>query len=86
MEISSKELSDNDTILKYLDSRNRIVEIAFLLSGNGCTIQYVEPPARPDALPDERIVRWSTGHAYRTWTDEGKTKFTQLPNSDEWYY
>ena len=47
------EYCDNNTLLKYYDAKDRIVEIAFITSGNGCTIQYDVSMERPD----ERIVR-----------------------------
>ena len=47
------EYCDNNTLLKYYDAKDRIVEIAFITSGNGCTIQYDVSLERPD----ERIVR-----------------------------
>lgn len=76
------EFCDNNTLLKYYDAQDRIVEIAFITSGNGCTIQYDVSLERPD----ERIVRWDNGEVYRTWTEEGKTKFVRLNNVQEWHY
>jgi len=86
MDIASNETFDAEGLVKYYDRYGRIVEIAFLKSGSGCTIQYIEAPARPDALPDERIIRWSTGHTYRTWKKDGKTKFAQLSVVEDWHY
>lgn len=68
------EFCDNYTLLKYYDAKDRIVEIAFISSGNSCTIKYDVSLERPD----ERIVRWNNGEVYRTWTEEGKTKFVRL--------
>ena len=82
-EYATHKTFEDEGLVKYYDGRGRIVEIAFLHSGNGCTIEYIEPPARPDALQDERIVRWHSGETYRTWTDEGKTKFLQLEVRNE---
>ena len=76
------EFCDNNTLLKYYDSQDRIVEIAFITSGNGCTIQYDVSLERPD----ERIVRWDNGEVFRTWTEEGKTKFVRLNDVQEWHY
>jgi len=76
------EFCDNNTLLKYYDSQDRIVEIAFITSGNGCTIQYDVSMERPD----ERIVRWDNGEVFRTWTEEGKTKFVRLNDVQEWHY
>jgi hypothetical protein len=76
------EFCDNNTLLKYYDAQDRIVEIAFITSGNGCTIQYDVSMERPD----ERIVRWDNGEVYRTWTEEGKTKFVRLNDVQEWHY
>ena len=76
------ESCDNNTLVKYYDSQNRIVEIAFITSGNGCTIQYDVSLERPD----ERIVRWNNGEVFRTWTEEGKTKFVRLNDVQEWHY
>ena len=76
------EFCDNNTLLKYYDSQDRIVEIAFITSGNGCTIQYDVSLERPD----ERIVRWDNGEVYRTWTEEGKTKFVRLNDVQDWHY
>jgi hypothetical protein len=76
------EFCDNNTLLKYYDSQDRIVEIAFITSGNGCTIQYDVSMERPD----ERIVRWDNGEVYRTWTEDGKTKFVRLNDVQEWHY
>lgn len=76
------EFCDNNTLLKYYDSQDRIVEIAFITSGNGCTIQYDVSMERPD----ERIVRWDNGEVYRTWTEEGKTKFVRLNDVQDWHY
>ena len=70
----SKTFAD-EGLVKYYDDTGRIIEIAFLRSGNGCTITYIEP-SEP-AHVNERIVHWSTGHRYRTWEDNGKTKFIQ---------
>ena len=86
MEVVREEKFENEGLVKSYDRQGRIVEIAFLQSGNGCTIQYIEAPVRPDALPDERIVRWNNGEVYRTWTDEGKTKFTRLKDEQDWHY
>lgn len=69
-------------MLKYYDSQDRIVEIAFITSGNGCTIQYDVSLDRPD----ERIVRWNNGEVYRTWTEDGKTKLVRLNDVQEWHY
>lgn len=82
-EYATHKTFEDEGLVKYYDGRGRIVEIAFLRSGNGCTIEYIEPQARPDALQDERIVRWHSGETYRTWTDEGKTKFVQLEARNE---
>lgn len=82
MDIVRHEVCDNNTLLKYYDSQERIVEIAFLTSGNGCTIQYDVSLDRQD----ERIVRWNNGKVYRTWTEDGKTKFVRLNNVQEWHY
>ncbi len=76
------EYCDNNTLLKYYDAKDRIVEIAFITSGNGCTIQYDVSIERPD----ERIVRWDNGEVFRTWTEEGKTKFVRLNDVQEWHY
>lgn len=76
------EFCDNNTLLKYYDAKDRIVEIAFITSGNGCTIQYDVSLERPD----ERIVRWDNGEVFRTWTEEGKTKFVRLNDVQEWHY
>lgn len=76
------EYCDNNTLLKYYDAKDRIVEIAFITSGNGCTIQYDVSLERPD----ERIVRWNNGEVFRTWTEEGKTKFVRLNDVQEWHY
>lgn len=76
------ESCDNNTLLKYYDAKDRIVEIAFITSGNGCTIQYDVSLERPD----ERIVRWDNGEVFRTWTEEGKTKFVRLNDVQEWHY
>lgn len=76
------ESCDNNTLVKYYDSQDRIVEIAFLTSGNGCTIQYDVSLERPD----ERIVRWDNGEVFRTWTEDGKTKFVRLNDVQEWHY
>jgi len=76
------EYCDNNTLLKYYDAKDRIVEIAFITSGNGCTIQYDVSLERPD----ERIVRWDNGEVFRTWTEEGKTKFVRLNDVQEWHY
>lgn len=76
------EFCDNNTLLKYYDSQDRIVEIAFITSGNGCTIQYDVSMERPD----ERIVRWDNGEVYRTWIEEGKTKFVRLNDVQDWHY
>lgn len=76
------EYCDNNTLLKYYDAKGRIVEIAFITSGNGCTIQYDVSLERPD----ERIVRWDNGEVFRTWTEEGKTKFVRLNDVQEWHY
>lgn len=76
------EFCDNNTLLKYYDAQDRIVEIAFINSGNGCTIQYDVSIERPD----ERIVRWDNGEVFRTWTEDGKTKFVRLNNVQEWHY
>ena len=76
------EFCDNNTLLKYYDAQDRIVEIAFIASGNGCTIQYDVSLERPD----ERIVRWDNGEVFRTWTEEGKTKFVRLNDVQEWHY
>ncbi|GEM_PF-6364411 len=76
------EFCDNNTLLKYYDAQDRIVEIAFITSGNGCTIQYDVSLERPD----ERIVRWDNGEVFRTWTEEGKTKFVRLNDVQEWHY
>lgn len=76
------EFCDNNTLLKYYDAKDRIVEIAFITSGNGCTIQYDVSIERPD----ERIVRWDNGEVFRTWTEEGKTKFVRLNDVQEWHY
>lgn len=82
MDIVRHESCDNNTLVKYYDSQDRIVEIAFIISGNGCTIQYDVSLERPD----ERIVRWNNGEVYRTWTEEGKTKFVRLNDVQDWYY
>ena len=76
------EFCDNNTLLKYYDAKDRIVEIAFITSGNGCTIQYDVSIERPD----ERIVRWDNGEVFRTWTEDGKTKFVRLNDVQEWHY
>ena len=76
------EFCDNNTLLKYYDAKDRIVEIAFITSGNGCTIQYDVSLERPD----ERIVRWDNGEVFRTWTEDGKTKFVRLNDVQEWHY
>ena len=76
------EYCDNNTLLKYYDAKDRIVEIAFITSGNGCTIQYDVSLERPD----ERIVRWDNGEVFRTWTEDGKTKFVRLNDVQEWHY
>lgn len=76
------EFCDNNTLLKYYDAKERIVEIAFITSGNGCTIQYDVSLERPD----ERIVRWDNGEVFRTWTEDGKTKFVRLNDVQEWHY
>ena len=76
------EYCDNNTLLKYYDAKDRIVEIAFITSGNGCTIQYDVSIERPD----ERIVRWDNGEVFRTWTEDGKTKFVRLNDVQEWHY
>ena len=76
------EFCDNNTMLKYYDAKDRIVEIAFITSGNGCTIQYDVSIERPN----ERIVRWDNGEVFRTWTEEGKTKFVRLNDVQEWHY
>lgn len=76
------ESCDNNTLLKYYDAKDRIVEIAFITSGNGCTIQYDVSLERPD----ERIVRWDNGEVFRTWTEDGKTKFVRLNDVQEWHY
>ena len=76
------EYCDNNTLLKYYDAKDRIVEIAFITSGNGCTIQYDVSLDRPD----ERIVRWNNGEVYRTWTEDGKTKLVRLNDVQEWHY
>lgn len=86
MDVVREEKFENEGLVKSYDRQGRIVEIAFMQSGNGCTIQYIEGPARPDALPDERIVRWNNGEVYRTWKDEGKTKFTRLKDEQDWHY
>lgn len=82
MDIVRHKFCDNNTLLKYYDSQDRIVEIAFLASGHGCTIQYDVSRERPD----ERIVRWDNGEVYRTWAEEGKTKFVRLNDVQEWHY
>lgn len=82
MDIVRHEVCDNNTLLKYYDSQDRIVEIAFITSGNGCTIQYDVSLDRPD----ERIVRWNNGEVYRTWTEDGKTKLVMLNDVQEWHY
>lgn len=82
MDIVRHEVCDNNTLLKYYDSQDRIVEIAFITSGNGCTIQYDVSLYRPD----ERIVRWNNGEVYRTWTEDGKTKLVRLNDVQEWHY
>lgn len=76
------EFCDDNTLLKYYDAQDRIVEIAFITSGNGCTIQYDVSLERPD----ERIVRWDNGEVFRTWTEDGKTKFVRLNDVQEWHY
>lgn len=76
------EFCDDNTLLKYYDAKDRIVEIAFITSGNGCTIQYDVSLERPD----ERIVRWDNGEVFRTWTEDGKTKFVRLNDVQEWHY
>lgn len=76
------EFCDNNTLLKYYDAQDRIVEISFITSGNGCTIQYDVSIERPD----ERIVRWNNGEVFRTWTEDGKTKFVRLNDVQEWHY
>lgn len=76
------EKFEKEGLVKYFDNQNRIVEIAFVHSGNGCTIQYIE-----EERQNERIVRWNTGEMYRTWIEEGKTKFIKLSNNEkEWHY
>lgn len=82
MDIVRHEVCDNNTLLKYYDSQDRIVEIAFITSGNGCTIQYDVSLDRTD----ERIVRWNNGEVYRTWTEDGKTKLVRLNDVQEWHY
>ena len=86
MDVVREEKFENEGLVKCYDRQGRIVEIAFLQSGNGCTIQYIEAPARPDALPGERIVRWKSGEVFRTWKEEGKTKFTRLNDEQDWHY
>lgn len=76
------EFCDNNTLLKYYDAQDRIVEIAFITSGNGCTIQYDVSMERLD----ERIVRWDNGEVYRTWTEDGTTKFVRLNDVQELHY
>lgn len=76
------EFCDDNTLLKYYDAKDRIVEIAFITSGNGCTIQYDVSLERPD----ERIVRWDNGEVFRTWTEDGKTKFVRLNDVQDWHY
>jgi hypothetical protein len=87
MEIERTETLENEDLVKYYDKQGRIVEIAFLKSGSGCTIEYLTPPPKPDAITDERIVRWSTGQKYYTYKEEGKTKFMELKNDEkDWHY
>jgi hypothetical protein len=82
MDVIREEKFENEGLVKCYDRQGRIVEIAFLQSGNGCTIQYIGP----DSLPDERIVRWKSGEVFRTWKEEGKTKFTRLQDEQDWHY
>ena len=72
----------DEGLVKYYDAQDRVVEIAFLKSGNGCTIKYDVSIERQD----ERIVRWNNGEVFRTWTEEGKTKFVRLNDVQEWHY
>ena len=39
MEVVREEKFENEGLVKSYDRQGRIVEIAFLQSGNGCTIQ-----------------------------------------------
>jgi hypothetical protein len=82
MDVVREEKFENEGLVKCYDRQGRIVEIAFMQSGNGCTIQYIET----DALPDERIVRWKSGEVFRTWKEEGKTIFTRLKDEQDWHY
>jgi hypothetical protein len=87
MEIERTETLENEGLVKYYDKQDRIVEIAFLKSGSGCTIEYLTPHPKPDAITDERIVRWSTGQKYYTYKEEGKPKFMELKNDEtDWHY
>ena len=87
MDVVREEKFENEGRVKCYDRQGRIVEIAFLQSGNGCTIEYLDPPMKPDAITDERIVRWSTGQKYYTYKEEGKTKFMELKNAEkDWHY
>ena len=69
---------DNEGLVKYFDEADRLVKIDFLKSGNWCTIQYIEQGAYPGVRPDERVVKWSNGHAYRTWSEDCNRNFTIL--------
>lgn len=87
MDVVREEKFENEGLVKYYDKQGKIVEIAFLKSGSGCTIEYLDPPPKPDAITDERIVRWSTGQKYYTYKEEGKTKFMELKNDEtDWHY
>lgn len=87
LEAVRHETFESEGIVKYYDYQDRIVEISFIQSGNGCTIQYIEPPRHIGAQTNERVVRWNTGQVYRTWVDdEGITKFVRLKDEQEWHY
>lgn len=72
---SSRETFPDEGLVKYYDTAGRIIEIVFIRSGNGCSIQYVEPS--DPSHSNERIVRWSTGQRYRTFVVNGETSFIQ---------